>query len=65
MTEFGSALMANPDMILLDEPSEGLAPMIVANLVGVLNTIRQKGITILLQTRILSSAVVSLNGATL
>ena len=32
MLGMGRALMANPDMILLDEPSEGLAPLVVANL---------------------------------
>ncbi len=48
MLSLGRALMANPEMILLDEPSEGLAPLIVANLVEVLDTIREKGVTILL-----------------
>jgi branched-chain amino acid transport system ATP-binding protein len=33
MLSMGRTLMANPDLILLDEPSEGLAPMVVANLV--------------------------------
>jgi branched-chain amino acid transport system ATP-binding protein len=35
-------------LILLDEPSEGLAPLIVANLVEVLGEIHQQGVTILL-----------------
>lgn len=48
MLGMGRALMANPDMILLDEPSEGLAPLIVENLAKVIEEIREKGMTILL-----------------
>lgn len=48
MLGMGRALMANPDMILLDEPSEGLAPLIVDNLAKVIEEIRDKGMTILL-----------------
>jgi branched-chain amino acid transport system ATP-binding protein len=48
MLSMGRALMANPDLVLLDEPSEGLAPMVVANLVEVIREIRKKGMTILL-----------------
>lgn len=48
MLGMGRALMANPDMVLLDEPSEGLAPMIVANLARVIEEIRDKGMTILM-----------------
>jgi branched-chain amino acid transport system ATP-binding protein len=48
MLGMGRALMANPDMVLLDEPSEGLAPMNVANLARVIEEIRDKGMTILM-----------------
>jgi len=48
MLGIGRALMANPSLVLLDEPSEGLAPMIVANLLEVLAKIRDQGVTILL-----------------
>jgi len=48
MLGLGRALMANPDLVLLDEPSEGLAPMIVANLARVLEEISGKGMTILM-----------------
>jgi branched-chain amino acid transport system ATP-binding protein len=48
MLGMGRSLMANPEMVLLDEPSEGLAPMIVANLARVVEEIRDKGMTILM-----------------
>lgn len=48
MLAIGRALMKNPDLLLLDEPSEGLAPLIVKNLVEVLSRIRREGVTILL-----------------
>ncbi len=48
MLGIGRALMANPSLILLDEPAEGLAPLVVANLVEVLGRIREQGVTILL-----------------
>jgi branched-chain amino acid transport system ATP-binding protein len=48
MLSMGRTLMANPDLILLDEPSEGLAPMVVANLVEIIREIQKKGMTILL-----------------
>ncbi|UCF84626.1 MAG: hypothetical protein JSV50_03065 [Desulfobacteraceae bacterium] len=40
--------MAHPDMILLDEPSEGLAPLVMLNLIEVIDKIRERGMTILL-----------------
>ena len=48
MLAIGRALMKNPDLLLLDEPSEGLAPLIVQNLVEVLGRIRSEAVTILL-----------------
>jgi branched-chain amino acid transport system ATP-binding protein len=48
MLAIGRALMKNPDLLLLDEPSEGLAPLIVQNLVEVIARIRSEGVTILL-----------------
>jgi len=48
MVAIGRALMKNPDLLLLDEPSEGLAPLIVQNLIEVLGRIRDEGVTILL-----------------
>ena len=48
MLSLGRALMANPDLVLLDEPSEGLAPLIVKSLVDAIHTIRENGVTVLL-----------------
>lgn len=48
MLAIGRALMKNPDLLLLDEPSEGLAPLVVQNLVEVTTRIRSEGVTILL-----------------
>jgi branched-chain amino acid transport system ATP-binding protein len=47
MLAIGRALMKNPDIILLDEPAEGLAPLIVKNLIEVIKRIRDEGVTIL------------------
>ncbi len=48
MLAIARALMKNPDLLLLDEPSEGLAPLIVFNLIEVITNIRKEGVTILL-----------------
>lgn len=44
----GRALMANPDVILMDEPSEGLAPVLVQQLAGIMRSLRARGHSILL-----------------
>ena len=44
----GRALVANPDVLLLDEPSLGLAPMAVDQVFETLGAIRERGVTILL-----------------
>jgi ABC-type branched-subunit amino acid transport system ATPase component len=48
MLAIGRALMANPDLLILDEPTEGLAPVIIDELAGVLNVISQEGTALLL-----------------
>ena len=40
--------MGNPDVILLDEPSEGLAPIIVQAIGELIKTLRDMGVTIIL-----------------
>ena len=48
MLAIARALVANPDIILLDEPMEGLAPLIARNVEEVVRAIRTEGHTILL-----------------
>jgi branched-chain amino acid transport system ATP-binding protein len=48
MLAVGRALMGRPSILALDEPSLGLAPIIVEQLFQVIDTIRQTGLTILL-----------------
>jgi branched-chain amino acid transport system ATP-binding protein len=48
MLAIGRALMANPKLLLLDEPSLGLAPVIVDKIYEILREINQRGVTILL-----------------
>jgi branched-chain amino acid transport system ATP-binding protein len=48
MLAIGRALMANPDLLVLDEPSEGLAPVIVDALADTLRALAQAGTAILL-----------------
>ena len=48
MVAIGRALMANPALLMLDEPSLGLAPIVVAELFRVISRINEEGISILL-----------------
>jgi len=48
MLAIGRALLCGPDLLILDEPSEGLAPVIVDHLGDVLERIRDEGTPILL-----------------
>jgi branched-chain amino acid transport system ATP-binding protein len=48
MLAIGRALMARPKLLLLDEPSMGLAPKIVENIFNIITTINQEGTTIFL-----------------
>jgi branched-chain amino acid transport system ATP-binding protein len=48
MLAVGRALMANPSVILLDEPSEGLAPVVVRSLGMLIRRLRDEGISVLL-----------------
>ena len=47
MLAIGRALMTDPALLLLDEPSEGLSPLIVEILVEALARIRESGVTVL------------------
>jgi len=48
MLAIGRALMQDPELLLLDEPIEGLAPLVVQHLGEALRQIREAGVTILL-----------------
>jgi len=48
MLTIARTLMGNPDILLLDEPSEGLAPIIVQTIASLIRTLRDMGVTILL-----------------
>jgi branched-chain amino acid transport system ATP-binding protein len=48
MLAVGRALMANPDLVLMDEPSEGLAPLLVRQVEQIMKSVREHGHAILL-----------------
>lgn len=48
MLATGRALMANPKVLLMDEPSMGLSPILVKEIFGIIETLHAAGITILL-----------------
>ncbi|MBU4277003.1 MAG: ABC transporter ATP-binding protein [Proteobacteria bacterium] len=48
MLTIGRALMTNPDFLLLDEPTEGLAPLVVRMLAQQIESLKQTGLTVLL-----------------
>jgi branched-chain amino acid transport system ATP-binding protein len=48
MLAIGRALMANPRVLLMDEPSEGLAPQIVADVMATIRRLKESGLSIVL-----------------
>ncbi len=48
MLAIARALMANPKLLMLDEPSTGLAPLIIKDIFGIIKQVNEKGTTVLL-----------------
>jgi branched-chain amino acid transport system ATP-binding protein len=48
MLAIGRSLMTNPELLLLDEPTQGLAPLIVQGVLQIIQHIKEEGITIFL-----------------
>ena len=61
MCAIGRALMARPKLLLLDEPSLGLAPIFVERIFEIIHTINQQGTSILLVEQ---NALMALEAAT-
>ncbi len=57
MLTIARALMGSPDLLLLDEPTEGLAPLIVRDLEQQILTLKETGISILLSEQNIRSAL--------
>lgn len=57
MLAVGRALMSSPELLLLDEPTEGLAPLIVRDLEKQILKLRETGISILLSEQNVKSAL--------
>ena len=57
MLAIGRAVMARPRLLLLDEPSLGLAPLIVKEIFAVIRALRQNGVTILLVEQMANQAL--------
>ena len=57
MLAIGRALMANPKVMLLDEPSMGLAPVIVQEVFRTIHRLKTAGITLLLVEQFAKSAL--------
>ena len=61
MLAIGRALMARPRLLLLDEPSMGLAPLLVESIFATIKSINQEGTTVLLveQNALMALAIAS------
>lgn len=56
MLSIGRALMTNPDLLLLDEPSEGLSPLMVREVITIIKELKQNGMSMLIVEQNLSMA---------
>ncbi|MEF8778741.1 MAG: ABC transporter ATP-binding protein, partial [Natronomonas sp.] len=57
MLNIGSALMSDPDMLLVDEPSLGLAPMLASDIIDEIERINEQGTTVLLVEQSVNQAL--------
>ncbi len=57
MLAMGRALMLNPDVLLLDEPSMGLAPLLVKEVFRIIGELKTRGITMLLVEQFAAAAL--------
>ena len=57
MLAIARALMSRPRLLLLDEPSLGLAPLIVKEIFGVIRALKERGVTILLVEQMANQAL--------
>jgi len=65
MLTIARTLMGNPSLVLLDEPSEGLAPKIVEQMAHALNEMKRQGLTLILSEQNLHFARLISDGATI
>jgi branched-chain amino acid transport system ATP-binding protein len=57
MLTIGRTLMGNPELLLVDEPTEGLAPMIVEQVEGILREVNRRGTPVLLVEQSMETAL--------
>ena len=57
MLTMGRTLMGDPELVIIDEPTEGLAPMLVAQVGRLLDEIARRGVSILLVEQKLTIAL--------
>jgi branched-chain amino acid transport system ATP-binding protein len=57
MLAIGRGMMSNPELLMLDEPSLGLAPIVVSKVFDALKKLKERGITILLVEQNLEAAL--------
>jgi branched-chain amino acid transport system ATP-binding protein len=57
MLSIGRALMTNPDLLLLDEPSEGLSPIMVQEVMKIVSSLKKEGLSMLMVEQNLSMAL--------
>ena len=65
MLTIGRTLMGNPRLVLLDEPSEGLAPVVVERMADAIRALKREGLTIILSEQNLHFARLVADRATI